>query len=77
MKRFFLFLLKAIGTLVALVVLVVISIFVVARFSDGPIGNGPPIEMVTAGPFKTGEMQVGEEPDWSFLKDFSNETAID
>ena len=70
MKRFFLFLLKAIGTLVALVVLVVISIFVVARFSDGPIGNGPPIEMVTAGPFKTGEMQVGEEPDWSFLKDY-------
>ena len=70
MKRFFLFLLKAIGTLVALVVLVVTSIFVVARFSDGPIGNGPPIEMVTAGPFKTGDMQVGEEPDWSFLKDY-------
>ena len=62
---------KAVGGFVVLIVLVVISIFVVARFSDGPIGSEPPLEMVTAGPFKTGEMQVGpEEPDWSFLKDY-------
>ena len=70
MKRFFLFLVKAVGGFVALIILVVISIFVVARFSDGPIGNGPPLEMITAGPFKTGELQSGEEPDWSFLKDY-------
>ena len=70
MKRFFLFLAKAVGGFVALIILVVISIFVVARFSDGPIGNGPPLEMITAGPFKTGELQLGEEPDWSFLKDY-------
>ena len=71
MKKFFVFLAKTIGSVVGLIVLVVFSIFAVARFSDGPIGNGPPIEMVTAGPFKTGELQVGgDEPDWSFLKDY-------
>ena len=71
MKKFFVFLAKTIGSVVCLIVLVVFSIFAVARFSDGPIGNGPPIEMVTAGPFKTGELQVGgDEPDWSFLKDY-------
>ena len=51
MKRFFLFLAKALGAFIGLIVLVVVCIFVVARFSDGPIGNGPPLEMVTAGPF--------------------------
>ena len=69
MKGFLLFLAKALGTFVGLIVLVVVSIFVVARFSDGSIGNGPPLEMVTAGPFKKGEMQIGE-PDWSFLKNY-------
>ena len=70
MKKFFIFLAKTIGSIVGLVVLVVFSIFAVARFSDGPIGPWP-IEMVTAGPFKTGELQVGgDEPDWSFLKDY-------
>ena len=71
MKKFFLFLAKAVIGFVSLIVLVIVSIFVVARFSDGPIGNGPPLEMVTAGPFKTGDLQVGlDEPDWSFLKDY-------
>ena len=70
MKKFFILLAKTIGGVAALIVLVVLSIFAVARFSDGPIGNEPPLEMVTAGPFKTGELQVGgDEPDWSFLKD--------
>ena len=70
MKKFFVFLAKAVGGLVGLIVLVVFCIFAVARFSDGPIGPWP-VEMVTAGPFKTGELQVGgEEPDWSFLKDY-------
>ena len=70
MKKFFVFLAKTAGGLVGLIVLVVFLVFVVARFSDGPIGPWP-IEMVTAGPFKTGELQVdGDEPDWSFLKDY-------
>ena len=59
MKKFFILLAKIIGGVAALIVLVVLFIFAVARFSDGPIGNGPPLEMVTAGPFKTGELQVG------------------
>ena len=71
--KILLILAKAAGGFVGLIVLVVISIFVVARFSDGPIGSEPPLEMVTAGPFKTGEMQVSpEEPDWGFLKDYPN-----
>ena len=71
MKIFFIFLGKALGGFVALIVLVMISIFVVARFSDGPIGSNPPLQMVTAGPFKTGELEVAsEEPDWSFLKNY-------
>ena len=71
MKKFFAFLGKAVGGFIALIALVVISIFVVARFSDGPIGSEPPLEMVTAGSFKTGELQAGPtEPDWSFLKDY-------
>ncbi len=70
MKKFFVFLAKAAGGFVGLIVLVVFSVFAVARFSDGPTGPWP-IEMVTAGPFKTGELQVGgDEPDWSFLKDY-------
>ena len=47
MKKFFVFLAKTIGSVVGLIVLVVFSIFAVARFSDGPIGNGPPIETVS------------------------------
>jgi hypothetical protein len=34
-----------------------------ARFADGPIG------IVAGGPFKTGELYHGSEPDWSFLRD--------
>ena len=71
MKIFFVFLGKVVGGFIALIALVVISIFVVARFSDGPIGSKPPLQMVTAGPFKTGELEIGlEEPDWSFLKNY-------
>ena len=70
MKRFLLFSFKFVGGFAALIIVVVISLFVVARFSDGPMGNKPPLEMISAGPFKTGELQLGEEPDWSFLKDY-------
>jgi hypothetical protein len=34
-----------------------------ARFADGPI------EIVAGGPFKSGEMVSGPEPDWSFVRD--------
>ena len=60
MKKFFLFLAKAGVSFVGLIVLVIISIFVVARFSDGPIGNGPPLEMVTAGPVSYTHLRAHE-----------------
>jgi hypothetical protein len=34
-----------------------------ARFADGPIA------ILAGGPFKTGELQSGPEPDWSFVRD--------
>ncbi|MBK49485.1 MAG: hypothetical protein CL768_00380 [Chloroflexi bacterium] len=70
MKRFVQFLAKIVGGSLVLIILVVISIFTVARFSDGPIGSWP-IEMVTAGPFKSGDLyDIEEEPDWNFLKEY-------
>jgi hypothetical protein len=33
------------------------------RFHDGPL------EIIAGGPFKTGELVQGPEPDWSFIKD--------
>ncbi len=49
-------------TFAALIVAVALFLFA-ARFSDGPI------EIIAGGPFTTGEMQSGPEPDWSFLRD--------
>lgn len=39
------------------------ALFVTARFSDGPM------EIIAGGPFSTGELQTGPEPDWSFIHD--------
>ena len=33
----------------------------------GPLGG--PFEIVSAGAFRSGELHVGPEPDWSFLRD--------
>ena len=45
------------------------GVVVAARFHDGPFAG--PFEVVAAGPFKTGELQLGpEEPDWAFLRDY-------
>lgn len=51
------------GRLVLLGVLVVAGVFVAARFSDGPM------EIIAGGPFSSGELVTGTEPDWSFAKD--------
>jgi hypothetical protein len=50
------------GTVAALVVLVV-GLLVGARFADGPLA------IVAGGPFRTGELVTGPEPDWSFVRD--------
>ena len=55
--------LKILGGLVALVVLLVVVVLVGARFADGPL------EIIAGGPFSSGELQRGAEPDWSDLKD--------
>ncbi|MBW2281080.1 MAG: hypothetical protein JRG76_09910 [Deltaproteobacteria bacterium] len=49
--------------LVVVVVLLVGGLLVGARFADGPLA------IVAGGPFKTGTLVEGPEPDWSFLAD--------
>ena len=55
--------LKTVGGLILFVVLAVVLVLVGARFSDGPL------EIIAGGPFSTGELYEGAEPDWSFLVD--------
>lgn len=56
-------LLKILGGIVAAVIALVIIVLIGARFADGPL------EIIAGGPFKTGELVLGAEPDWSFIKD--------
>ena len=61
---------RTLSTLLILLIGVVLGVFVVARFHDGPLEGV--FEIVAAGPFDSGEMQTGAgEPDWAFLKDYS------
>ncbi len=56
-------LLRAVGGLLALLVIAIAGLVVAARFSDGPI------VIIAGGPFKSGERVSGPEPDWSFVRD--------
>jgi hypothetical protein len=56
-------LLRLLGGLVVVLVLVAAGLLIGARFADGPLG------IVAGGPFRTGELQRGPEPDWSFVRD--------
>lgn len=49
--------------LIGTVVVTIVLFFVYMRFHDGPM------EIIAGGPFKTGELVQGPEPDWSFIKD--------
>lgn len=49
--------------LISIVVIGLIALFVVARFSDGPLA------IIAGGPFETGQLVTGPEPDWSFVHD--------
>jgi hypothetical protein len=61
---------RTLSTLLILVIGVVLGVFAVARFHDGPLEGA--LAIVAAGPFDSGEMQTGmEEPDWVFLRDYS------
>ncbi len=56
-------LLRWLAVLVAVPLLGVLALVVGARFADGPVA------IVAGGPFKTGELRTGPEPDWSFAHD--------
>jgi hypothetical protein len=57
------FILRAVGGLIAVIILGLAALLIGARFSDGPLG------VVAGGPFRSGELVQGPEPDWSFLRD--------
>jgi hypothetical protein len=50
---------------ILLLALVVGGLLFGARFADGPL------EIIAGGPFKTGELVSGPEPDWSFVRDMA------
>jgi hypothetical protein len=56
-------LLKILAGFVGLIVLAVVGLLVAARMNDGPI------EIIAGGPFTTGTLQTGAEPDWAFVHD--------
>ena len=53
--------LRVLGGLVLVLVLLIGGLLVGARFADGPLA------IVAGGPFETGELVTGPEPDWSFV----------
>jgi len=55
--------LKLLGGLLAVVVLAVAALFIGARFADGPL------ELIAGGPFTSGTVYSGAEPDWSSIAD--------
>ena len=55
--------LRVVGGLLALLFVVIVGLLVGARFADGPIA------IIAGGPFTSGELVSGPEPDWSFVSD--------
>jgi hypothetical protein len=55
--------LKVLGGLIGLLLLAALVVFIGARFADGPL------EIIAGGPFSSGELQQGAEPDWTYLAD--------
>jgi hypothetical protein len=56
-------LLRWIGIVLAALVLALLAVAIVARFSDGPLA------VFQGGPLQAGELATGPEPDWSFARD--------
>ncbi len=56
-------LLRIAGAVVAILVLLTGGLLIGARFADGPLA------IVAGGPFQSGELVTGPEPDWSFVAD--------
>ena len=55
--------LRIAGGIVLALVVAIAGTLVGARFADGPWA------MIAGGPFTSGEVYAGPEPDWSFVKD--------
>jgi hypothetical protein len=55
--------LRVLGGLFAGLLVLIGALLVGARFADGPIA------IVAGGPFESGELVSGPEPDWSFVRD--------
>lgn len=56
-------LLKIVLGLLGAFVLLIIVVSIGARFADGPVA------IIAGGPFTSGELVSGPEPDWSFARD--------
>lgn len=61
--------LRMVGGVASGAVVAVVVVAVAARFHDGPFGG--PLAIVAGGPFDSGELYDGPEPDWSFLRDYA------
>ncbi len=55
--------LRWLGILVVVLLVAVGAVFVAARFHDGPLG------IIAGGPLKHGELVIGAEPDWTFVRE--------
>ena len=55
--------LRVVASVVAILLVLVGVLLFGARFADGPIA------IIPGGPFKSGELVRGPEPDWSFVRD--------
>ena len=55
--------LRVVVTLLGVLVLLVVVLLIGARFADGPVA------IIAGGPFTSGELVTGPEPDWSFARD--------
>ena len=55
--------LRVLAGVLALLLVAIGILLVSARFADGPVA------IVAGGPFTSGELQRGPEPDWSFVRD--------
>lgn len=55
--------LRGLAVLLVLLVVAIGALLVGARFADGPIA------IIAGGPFRSGELVTGPEPDWSFVRD--------
>jgi hypothetical protein len=54
------FILRIAGGLLASLILLIVLALIGARFADGPVA------IIAGGPFTSGELVTGPEPDWSF-----------